>query len=84
MPQQIGMLVVMGLTVWLLFIKPQRDEKRRLKELLDGLNKGDKVVTIGGIVGTVVSMKDDYVILRVADRVDIQVKSDAIHEALID
>jgi preprotein translocase subunit YajC len=60
----IGMIVSMALIfglMWLLMIRPQRKKEKKLKEQINSMIVGDTVVTIGGLVGRVVNIKDDEV-----------------------
>lgn len=53
------MLVVMVAIFYFLLIRPQRKKDKKVKEMLNALKAGDRVCTIGGIYGTIVSIKDD-------------------------
>lgn len=46
--------------------------------MLDALKKGDHIVTVGGIYGELVALKEDYVTLKVADKVEIKVSRSGI------
>ncbi len=59
------MLLAMGLVFYFLLIRPQSKEKKRRAEMLAAIKKNDRVVTIGGIHGTVVNVKDDEITLKV-------------------
>ncbi len=59
------LLLMFGLIFYFLLIRPQGREKKRRQEMLGGLKKNDRVVTIGGIIGTVTSVRDDEVTLKV-------------------
>lgn len=61
----IWLLIFFGL-MYFLMIRPQQKQKKQREELLNNLEKGDKVVTIGGIHGKIVSLSDDDMILEVA------------------
>ncbi len=58
-------LALMGIVFYFLLIRPQSAEKKRRAAMLSGIKKNDRVVTIGGIMGTVLSVKDDEVTLKV-------------------
>lgn len=62
-----GMLpfVVIGVLFYLMLIQPERRKRAQMTRLLDGLKKNDRVVTIGGIVGVVVSTDKDEIVVRV-------------------
>jgi preprotein translocase subunit YajC len=60
----LSMVVPLGLMfvlMWLLLIRPQRKKEKKLKEQINSMIVGDSVVTIGGLVGRVVNLKDDEV-----------------------
>ena len=67
---------------YLLVIRPQQKKQRQLQqereELLNALKPGDKVVTSGGIYGTIVAVRDNTVTLRIADKVSVEVLRSAI------
>jgi len=52
---------------WFLLLRPQRQQQKAHEEMLKGMKKGDEVVTGGGIVGTVVHIKDDRVTIQSAE-----------------
>lgn len=80
---QLLMMGALGFTFFYFFIKPQRDEQRRHNQLIAGLEKGNRVATSGGLIGTVVRVEDGVVTLKVADRVEVQIRSEAILEEVI-
>lgn len=59
------MLAVMGIVIYFLMIRPQSKERKTRAAMLAGVKKNDRVVTIGGILGTVLAVKDDEVTLKV-------------------
>jgi preprotein translocase subunit YajC len=61
----------MLLTLYLLFIKPQQDEKAKHEELLQKLTKDDWVITSSGIHGRIVEVGDDIVVLDIGDKTRI-------------
>lgn len=64
--------VVMLVVFYFLLIRPQQRQQKERQEFLAGLRKGDKIVTVGGIYGEIVHIKDDILTLRIADRVEIR------------
>ena len=58
-------LVLMGGIFYFILIRPQSKEKKRRAGMLSGMKKNDRVVTIGGILGTITSVRDDEVTLKV-------------------
>ncbi|MBQ7415610.1 MAG: preprotein translocase subunit YajC [Oscillospiraceae bacterium] len=67
------MMVVMIAVFYFMMIRPENKRKKEAEEMRNALKNGDKVTTIGGIVGTVVNVKDDkFVIETSADQVRIE------------
>jgi preprotein translocase subunit YajC len=62
-----GPLVLMFVVLYFLLIRPQQKRQKTRSSMLGGLKKGDKVVTIGGLHGTIVEITDDICVLRVND-----------------
>jgi len=58
-------LVLIFVVFWFMLIRPQRKKDKQVKEMLNNLKAGDRICTIGGIYGTIVSIKDDTVTLSV-------------------
>jgi preprotein translocase subunit YajC len=63
---------------YVLLIMPQQKRQKKLQQMLAELKVGDKVITTGGIYGTVVGLEDSAVQLRIADQVRIKVSRVAI------
>ncbi len=57
-------LLVMIFVFWFILLRPQMKQERQREEMRKTLSKGDHVYTNGGIVGTVISVKDDTVMIR--------------------
>ena len=66
------------LVFYFLIIRPQNKKQKGTQAMLAALKKNDKVVTIGGIRGTVVSVKDDAVVVKVDDTVKMEFSKSAI------
>lgn len=62
----IQMVMIIAI-VYFLFIMPQRREQKRHRELLAALKPGLEVVTAGGVVGEIISIKDDLVTIKSGD-----------------
>jgi len=71
-------LLVMFAFMYLLLIRPQRQQQRRHAEMLQGLGPGDEVITAGGIYGDVIEVEPDRVTLEIAEDVHIEVARRAI------
>jgi preprotein translocase subunit YajC len=61
------MIVLMGVMFYFLLFRPQQQRAKQQAKLLAALKPGDKVVTASGIVGTIITLKDNTVTLRSAD-----------------
>ena len=70
--------VLIILIFYFLMIRPQKKRDKEAKAMLAAMKKGDKVVTIGGIHGTVVMVKDNTVIIKVDDSARIEFNKSAI------
>ena len=63
---------------YFLLIAPMRKRQKALQAMIAGLEKGDKVVTNGGLYGEIAAVQEDLVILKVADNVKVRVAKSAI------
>jgi len=68
------MLVAMGLIFYFLLIRPESKRKKEKEALLSSLKPKDKVVTVGGLHGTVVEVDGDEVVLLVDPRKDVKLR----------
>jgi len=83
--QLITMLVTFGLIIvvfYFLVIRPQNKKQKDAKKMLQSITKGDKVVTIGGLHGSVESVKDDAVVLKVDENVKLKFSKSAVATVL--
>ncbi|ADK82336.1 preprotein translocase subunit YajC [Sediminispirochaeta smaragdinae] len=79
--QMMTTFVTFGLVIlifYFLIIRPQNKKQKDAKRMLEALKKGDRVVSIGGIRGTVVSVKDQTVVLKVDDNTKLEFTKSAI------
>lgn len=65
-------MLIMVAIFYFLLIRPQQQKAKEHKALLDNLKKGDRIITQGGIIGTIVHLDDQIVNLEVADKVRIE------------
>ena len=72
------MLALIFVVMWFFMIRPQRKQQKELQNFRDSLKKGDKVVTVGGIYGTVCDIKDKTVLIEVDNNVKIRVSKQAL------
>ncbi len=75
------MIVFMVLFIvffYFVVIRPQNKTKKEREKMLNELKKGDKVVTIGGVHGKIVSVKEDVVVLKIDDNAEITFDKSAV------
>ena len=72
------MLLLIFVVMWIFMIRPQRNQQKELENFRNSLKKGDKVVTIGGIYGTVSEIKENTVLIEVDNNVKIRVSKQAL------
>ena len=65
-----------------LVFKPKKKEEEKKQEMKKGLKKNDKIITTGGIYGTIVNVKEKSVIVRVDDNVKIEFDKGSISEVV--
>ena len=71
-------ILAMVLIFYFLVIAPANKQRKKTQEMLSALKKGDRVVTSGGIYGTVQSVEPETVYLKIADNVRVKVARSAI------
>jgi preprotein translocase subunit YajC len=79
---QVLQFVPLFLILYLLLIRPQQQQRKKLNEMLKALKKGDRVLTTGGIVGTVIGVDDARAVLKIADDVKVEFAKTAIVQVL--
>lgn len=70
-------ILIIGI-FYLLIYRPMRTRQKKLETMVSNLKNGDKVITSGGVYGTVAGIKETTVLLKVADQVKIEVSKSAI------
>ncbi len=63
---------------YFLILRPQQKRQKERAKLLEGVKKGDKIITSGGIHGTVEGVEDDSVLVKIADNVKVKMDKGAI------
>lgn len=71
-------LIAILVIFWLFMIRPQAKRQKELRKFRDSLQKGDKVITTGGIYGKVVSIKDNVVVIQVDENTKLTVDKASI------
>ncbi|MDB5816071.1 MAG: yajC [Rhodocyclales bacterium] len=78
-------IIMMGLmfvVLYFLMIRPQQKRAKELKALLEALTKGDEVLTQGGLAGTIVELRDNFVKVAIAPNVEVMVQRSSIGAVL--
>jgi len=70
--------ILIFLVFYFLLIAPARKKQKRHAEMIENLKNGDRVITNGGIHGTVVGVADGLIQLRIADKVKIEISKNAV------
>ena len=73
----VPLLIMLGIFYFLL-IAPMRKRQKQQDQMIKDLKTGDHVLTVGGIYGTIVGIKDDRLTLRIADQVKVNVAKSSI------
>ncbi len=63
---------------YLLIIRPMRSRQKNLESLIASLKNGDKVITTGGVYGTIAGVRENTFLLKVADQVKMEVAKNAV------
>ncbi|MDD5560509.1 MAG: preprotein translocase subunit YajC [Candidatus Omnitrophica bacterium] len=75
---QLFPLALIFIIFYFLLIRPQKQKEKEHQKMLAGISKNDEVVTLGGIHGTVVNVKDRTLILRIDENVKIEIEKNNI------
>ena len=76
------MFAIIMLIFYFLIMRPEQKKKKEAQETLKSIKKGDKVVTSSGIIGIIAGVKENSVMLKVADNVKIEVLRSSIGQVL--
>ncbi len=71
-------IIVCIVIMWLFMIRPQRKQQKELQQFRDGLKKGDKIITVGGIYGIVVEVRDNTLLIEIDNDVKIKVSKNSV------
>lgn len=74
------MIVLMFVIMWAFMIRPQRKQQKELEKFRNELKRGDKIVTIGGIFGTIAEIHETDVLIRVDGETKLRVSKNAIQK----
>ena len=75
----IGLIVVMFVALYFFMIRPQKKQERQINDMRNNLQVGDEITTIGGIIGKIVSIKEETVMIETGhDRTKIRILKTAV------
>ena len=72
-------IILMLLIFYFLLYRPQKKAQEERSKMLDSLKVGNRVITIGGIYGTIVSLSDEIVTVKIAENVEVEMARNAIN-----
>jgi preprotein translocase subunit YajC len=76
------LIVLMFVVLYFLMIRPQMKRAKEHKTMIEALQKGDEVITSGGVLGRISKISEGYVTLEVAQNIEIQVQRPAVQVLL--
>lgn len=71
-------LVAVFAIFYFMLIRPQQKQQKKHREMINNLNKNDEVVTLGGVHGTIINVKEKTFVLRIDDNAKMEVDKNAI------
>ena len=71
------LIFIIGIFYLIVFL-PARRRQKKIQEMIDGLKTGDKVITTGGLFGTVVALRGDKLGMRIAENVKVDISRNAV------
>jgi len=71
-------LALIIVVFYFFMIRPQMKKQKELRQYRDSLQKGDKIITLGGIYGKIADVKEDWVVIEVEDQVKLRIDKSAI------
>jgi preprotein translocase subunit YajC len=80
-----GTLIMLGAFVgifYFLLIRPQKQQQKRHDEMVQNLRRGDEVVTVGGIVGKIIHIKEQQITIKTAEDTRLVVERDKVARQL--
>jgi len=81
-PSSLLFIVILFAIMYFLFFRPSQVQQKKHKEMIESLQKGEKVISSGGIHGKVTQIKDSTVKLKIADNTEIEIEKGMIRKVL--
>ncbi len=73
-----GFIALMIVIFWFMILRPQKKQQDQRKKMLEAIQRGDRVLTNGGLYGTVKDIKGDVVVITIAENVKVEIAKGAI------
>ena len=67
-------MVAMFVVMYFLMIRPQQKRQKEHKSMVDGLAKGDEIVTMGGVLGKIVSTDENFITVEIANNTEVKIQ----------
>ncbi len=77
-------ILVVCAILYLLVIRPQQKQAKELKKMVDDLKPGDRILTQGGIYGTIAAIKMNIIVVKIAEDVKIEIARSAVVQKIVD
>lgn len=75
-------LVIFGVVLYFLMIRPQVKRQKDHKKMVDALSKGDEVVTTGGMAGKIIDLGENFIKVEVAEGVQVKFRRGAVESVM--
>ena len=75
---QLFPLALIFIIFYFLLIRPQKQKEREHQKMIEGVNKNDEIVTLSGIHGTIVNVKEKTLILRIDENVKMEIEKSSV------
>lgn len=75
-------IVIFGVIIYFMMIRPERKRRKEEQKLRDSIQVGDEILTIGGIYGRIVSVKEDSYVIETIDHSKIRISKNAVQTSL--
>jgi len=80
--ESILLIVLMFVVLYFLMIRPQMKRAKEHKAMIEALQKGDEIITAGGMLGRISKINENYASIEIAENVEIQVQRAAVQLVL--
>lgn len=75
-------LIMVIVAFYFLLLRPQQQQQKRRQAMLDQLKRGDKILTLGGLYGEIVAIKDDVLTVRLADKIEVRLNRSGVSQVV--